>query len=294
MASIQRPVGLKCNGIGNDASDVYVVQVLLNKFLLVGCLGPIIPLVVDGQCGNKTCEALYAFQRGIMGWKKSDMRVDPGGATLARLNGPLKWVNQIPGYPVVIDDWKPKAPDDDDYKLTGVGFKFDDSRGIDIGGKYGGTAGTLKVTDMANLKSYTLNYAAVGAGVSTPVNFSFSTYDMTSVGLVYPIGRTHEELTLDDITGWCLIYQVQGSSIMGGLGGSVTLMLLSVGAGLVGGLLASLTGAGALLAPAIVLKSCRAAVAQAGWNATIPSAGVSGAIGYLGFGDVKGKLAVFQ
>jgi len=290
MASIQRPVGLKCNGIGNDSNDVFVIQILLNKFLLLGCLGPIIPLVVDGQCGNKTCEALYAFQRGIMGWKKSDMRVDPGGATLARLHGPLKWVNKIPGDPVVIDDWKPKAQDDD-YELTGVGYKFDTSRGIDIGGSYGVSAGTLDLTDMENLKSYKLNYAAVGAGLGTPITFDFSTYDMTSVGLVYPIDRTHDELTLNDITGWCLIYQVQGGSMFGGY---VTLMLLSVGAGLVGGMLASLTGVGTLLAPAIVLKSCRAVVALAGWNATIPSAGVSGAIGYLGFGDVKGKLAEFQ
>lgn len=294
MTTLKKPVGLKCKPpIGNDYGDVLVVQILLNKFIFPGCLGPKAPLLVDGQCGNKTCEALYAFQNGIMGWKKPDMRVDPGGQTLAALNGPLKWANAPKGDPV-IDLPKPKMPDDDIPELTGVGFKFDTSRGIDIGAKLAVTAGTLDLTDMGKLKSYKLNYAAVGAGIGTPVAFDFSTYDMTSVGLVYPINRTHDELTIGDITGTCLIYQVQNSSIFGGVGGYGTLMLLSVGAGLVGGLVASITGVGSLLAPAIVLKSCRAVVALAGWNATIPAAGISGAIGYLGFGDVKGKLATFQ
>lgn len=289
MASINKPVGLKCNGFGNQKFDVIVVQMLLNKFLVAGCLPPLAPLMLDGKCGNRVCEAIYAFQNGIMGWKKPDMRIDPGGSTLARLNGPLKWANKPSGDPVIHLP-TPGAPNDDIPELTGVGFKFDGSRGIDIGGSYGISAGTLKVIDMAKLTSYTLNYAAVGAGVGTPVTFDFSTYDMTSVGLVYPTGRTHEELTLNDITGWCLIYQVQGGSMFGGY---LTLMLLSVGAGLVGGMLASTTGVGALLGPAIVLKSCRAVVAVAGQNATMPSAGLSGAIGYLGFGDVKGKLATF-
>ena len=291
MASIQKPVGLRCKGIGNAKDDVFVIQVLLNKFLLMGCLPPLVMLLPDGQCGNKTCEAIYAFQNGIMGWKKPDMRIDPGGKTLAALNGPLKWANKPKGDPVI---WIPKpdiVPPDDDYELTGVGFEINDSTGIDIGGKFGVTAGSLKVTDMAKLKSYTLNYAAVGAGVGTAVTFSFSNNDIRTLGLVYPIGRTHEEMTLDDITGWCLIYQVQGGSVFGG---SVTLMLLSVGAGLVGGMLAGATGIGALLAPAILLRSCRGVVALAGVNWTIPSAGVSGAIGYLGFGDVKSKFAAFQ
>jgi len=94
MASIQKPVGLKCK---NDVGDVFVIQSLLNKFIIAGCLPPLAPLMLDGQCGNKTVEAIYAFQNGIMGWKKPDMRVDPGGQTLGALNGPLKWANKPVG-----------------------------------------------------------------------------------------------------------------------------------------------------------------------------------------------------
>ena len=111
MAStIKNPVGLKCK---NDKYDVLVVQMLLNKFIMPGCIPPLAPLMLDGDCGNKTCIALYAFQNGILGWKKPDMKVDPNGQTLAALNGPLKWANKPYGGGGVIDIPTPSAPDDD-------------------------------------------------------------------------------------------------------------------------------------------------------------------------------------
>jgi hypothetical protein len=94
MASIQKSVGLKCK---NDKWDVLVVQMLLNKFIMPGCLLPLAPLMLDGECGNKTVTAIYAFQNGIMGLKSPDMKISPDGPTLGRLNGPLKWCNKPVG-----------------------------------------------------------------------------------------------------------------------------------------------------------------------------------------------------
>lgn len=110
MVTIKNAVGLKCK---NDKWDVMAVQHLLNKFIVPGCLPPLAPLLADGDCGNKTCIALYAFQNGILGWKNPDMKVFPGKATLAALNGPLKWANKPYGGGGVIDISKPKVPDDD-------------------------------------------------------------------------------------------------------------------------------------------------------------------------------------
>lgn len=109
MASIQKPVGLKCK---NDIGDVIVIQLLLNKFIVPGCLGPMAQLLPDGKFGNQTAEAIYAFQNGILGWKKPDMRIDPGGTTLGALNGPLKWANAPGGTPVYPPSGPPAAPEE--------------------------------------------------------------------------------------------------------------------------------------------------------------------------------------
>ena len=94
IASIQKPVGLKCK---NDKYDVLVVQMLLNKFIMPGCLPPLAPLLLDGKCGNKTVIAIHAFQNGIMGRKSPTMQINPYGDTLEALNGPLKWCNKPAG-----------------------------------------------------------------------------------------------------------------------------------------------------------------------------------------------------
>jgi outer membrane protein OmpA-like peptidoglycan-associated protein len=96
MASIQGSVGKKGK---NDKWDVMTMQTLLNKFIVPGCLPGLKPLVPDGACGNATIGAITAFQAGILEHKYPDGRIDPGGETLARLNGPLKWVKPITPTP---------------------------------------------------------------------------------------------------------------------------------------------------------------------------------------------------
>jgi len=70
----------------------------------------------------------------------------------------------------------------------------------------------------------------------------------------------------------------------------MTVMFLSMGAGLVSGFVASMTGVGALLAPALMIRSCRAIVAMRGVSYATPNAGISGALGYLSLGDAKAKI----
>lgn len=85
MASISKPVGKNVN---SSYSDTVIVQLLLNKFIMPGYLA-LTPLVVDGKCGKKTIAAIRTFQASFLGWNKTDGRVDPGGTTLDRLNGPV-------------------------------------------------------------------------------------------------------------------------------------------------------------------------------------------------------------
>jgi peptidoglycan hydrolase-like protein with peptidoglycan-binding domain len=94
MASISNSVG---NNQPNDPGDVAIVQVLLNKFLFLGCLPGVAPLIVDGKFGKKTASAIVAFQKSIVGIKP-DCWVTPIGGTMTALNGPIKWA--VPDQPV--------------------------------------------------------------------------------------------------------------------------------------------------------------------------------------------------
>ncbi len=60
-----------------------VVQVLLNENAHVSGLTP--PLVVDGDPGGQTLQAIVGFQREVVGVSQPDGRIDPGGSTLAML-----------------------------------------------------------------------------------------------------------------------------------------------------------------------------------------------------------------
>jgi peptidoglycan hydrolase-like protein with peptidoglycan-binding domain len=60
----------------NDKADVIVVQTLLK--------GKGYPIVVDGDCGNKTIAAIADFQTKKFG--KADGRIDPGGSTFKALS----------------------------------------------------------------------------------------------------------------------------------------------------------------------------------------------------------------
>lgn len=67
----------------NLRPDVLKIQGLLN-LIAPGDGGPIIPLKEDGFVGPKTISAIKAFQ--LRQGTGSDGRVDPGGATLKRMN----------------------------------------------------------------------------------------------------------------------------------------------------------------------------------------------------------------
>jgi hypothetical protein len=67
----------------NRADDVRKIQEALNR-VPPDKGGPVPPLVVDGLCGPKTTAAIWKFQKaqGL----PADGRIDPGHATLAKLN----------------------------------------------------------------------------------------------------------------------------------------------------------------------------------------------------------------
>jgi len=74
----------------NPADNAWV-QMSLNKFIVPGCLSRLKPLTPDGIIGPKTIAAIKRFQRDIVGFRNPDGRVDPGGATQAALDGPVRW-----------------------------------------------------------------------------------------------------------------------------------------------------------------------------------------------------------
>ena len=85
MTNISKPVG---KNVDSSYADTVIVQLFLNKFIMPGYLA-LTPLVVDGKCGKKTIAAIRTFQAAFLGWNKTDGRVDPGGTTIERLNGPV-------------------------------------------------------------------------------------------------------------------------------------------------------------------------------------------------------------
>ena len=76
----------------NRPADLTAIQQLLNQVPPTAG-GPVPLLVVDGLIGPKTKGAIAQFQMKQFGW--ADMRIDPGGQTLARLNS----VTGQPGAP---------------------------------------------------------------------------------------------------------------------------------------------------------------------------------------------------
>ena len=66
----------------NKPEDTKVVQELLNDFTKKGGFKR---LDVDGLIGPKTIGAIKSFQQNVVGMKRGDGRVDPGGETMAAL-----------------------------------------------------------------------------------------------------------------------------------------------------------------------------------------------------------------
>ena len=81
MADISSSVG---SGGKNVEADVQEVQTLLNM-APVSEGGPSPPIDIDGWCGSATTKAILAFQKAQK-FKVQDGRVDPGKATITRLN----------------------------------------------------------------------------------------------------------------------------------------------------------------------------------------------------------------
>lgn len=254
------------------------------------------PIAADGGWGPKTEQAVKIFQE-----KHEKVKADGWvGAKTERLlmlrtatvpPGRTKALRE-PKFDPVVPMWDVPVPDDPIPELSGVSYRFDSSDGVNVSASiFGVSAGSLHLKEMSKGTTIRLSYAALGLGASPiPAAIDVSAADLDSIGGIYPSPlRGETELTLNDITGWCLIYS--GVFVSGVRpGASVTLMFLSMGAGLVSGFAASLTGIGTLVAPVLMIRSCRAIVATAGFVLGSPNAGVSGAIGYLSLGDAREKI----
>ncbi len=81
MVSIRSSVG---NSGVNRREDVKIIQTLLNHYR--ESLPRQRALSVDGLIGPATIDAISDFQKTVVGMRRPDGRVDPGGTTLARLN----------------------------------------------------------------------------------------------------------------------------------------------------------------------------------------------------------------
>jgi hypothetical protein len=93
----------------NRKPDVVTVQELLNKVPpLQG--GPEVKLKLDGLCWQKTQTAIRHFQSRNMGHKWPDGRIDPGGATLARLNTFDEQLPVAEWFTYTVPGFKPLIP----------------------------------------------------------------------------------------------------------------------------------------------------------------------------------------
>lgn len=252
------------------------------------------PIAADGSWGPKTEQAVKSFQN-----KHEKTKADGWvGAKTERLlmlrtatvpPGRTKALREPKFYPVV-PSWDVPVPDDIPELPPAEGFRFGTSEGIGLSAAiFGVSAGNIYLDDLSNNTRIALSYASLGLGKSSvPGGYDYSNLDMECTGDVYPnpiYGKA--EVTLNDITGWCLIYQAQYVGLQGRY---VTRMFLSMGEGLALGYVASLTGIGALVAPVLMIRSCKAIVAITGISGGSPNAAVSGAIGYLSLGDANSKI----
>ena len=253
-------------------------------------------IVADGSWGPHTEQAVKIFQAkhektNADGWvgAKTERLLMLRTATVPP--GRTKALRD-PTFDPVVPIWDVPVPDDPIPELTGESFRFDTSMGIDISADiFGATSGMIVLEEMSKRTIMHLQYAAVGAGRSIlPAGVDLSTTAMDCVGGIYPnLIHGEEKLTLNDITGWCLIYQGQVVNLDGRY---LTVMFLSMGWGMIASFYVSLltAGRGIVAMPALMLKSCKAIVAFKGANVGTLNGGASGAIGYLGLGSVEAKI----
>jgi|EndMetStandDraft_8_1072994.scaffolds.fasta_scaffold118856_2 hypothetical protein len=254
------------------------------------------PIAADGSWGPKTEQAVKIFQD-----KHENTQADGWvGAKTERLlmlrtatvpPGRTKALRD-PKFDPVVPIWDVPVPDDPIPELTGESYRFDTSMGIDISYDiFGATSGIIVLEEMSKRTFMNLHYGAVSVGKSIlPAGIDFSTKEMDCVGGIYPnLIHGEEKLTLNDITGWCLIYQGQVVNLDGRY---LTVMFLSMGWGMIASFYVSLLtgGSGIVALPLLMLKSCKAIVAFGGVNVGSLQGGASGAIGYLGLGSVEERI----
>ena len=90
MPSIDAQVG---RGKQNDLSDVLIVRLLLNKFLILGLIqdekgDTVWPISPFGSFDADLDRAIRAFQRDVCGFKPDGV-ISPGKTTIKKLNGPV-------------------------------------------------------------------------------------------------------------------------------------------------------------------------------------------------------------
>ena len=253
-------------------------------------------IAADGSWGPHTEQAVKIFQAkhektNADGWvgAKTERLLMLRTATVPP--GRTKALRD-PKFDPVVPIWDVPVPDDPIPELTGESFRFDTSMGIDISYDiFGATSGIIVLEEMSKRTFMNLHYAAVSVGKSIlPAGVDLSTKEMDCVGGIYPnLIHGEEKLTLNDITGWCLIYQGQIVNLDGRY---LTVMFLSMGWGMISSFyLSLLTGGGGIVAlPLLMLKSCKAIVAFGGVNIGSLQGGASGAIGYLGLGTVEERI----
>jgi len=175
-----------------------------------------------------------------------------------------------------------------------TGFSFVTSEGTDVSfGPLVAMGGSIQVDSESDTNRYALDFLAMGGSLSvgSEVSFDFATTDMYSDGIVYANPLRNSNPAIDDLTGPCLIYQGQ---VAPGTGMSGAIMFLSVGLGLAASWIAFSTGVGATLVPAIVISSSHAIVIYWGNLISLPSAGVTGALGYLSVSDARVMKSAFK
>lgn len=152
----------------------------------------------------------------------------------------------------------------------------------------GATGGLLHLTDPFRQKTV-FGYAALGGGVGLDLpgelDFSITTKEAPSLGVVYANPLFRDSLSPDDFLGPCLIYQGTLAGAFSLAGYSLSIIFFDVGEGVIAAVAASLGvtiatwGFGSVLTPAIfppmVIGSCSGFVASRGWVLGSPQAGIS-------------------
>lgn len=170
--TISNPVGATGR---NKPVDVMIVQHLLNlNYDVVDYLTPITGILNDGMT-----EAIKRFQQHSLGMKKPNGRVDPGGATWARLADPA--LDRIKFFELVWDLERARKPCD---LLRPVIGASDQAR---VAARYNEASSSLSnIQHSTFLKLYDLQFGILGAaqrtGLTKLIEYINNDYEIWDVG----------------------------------------------------------------------------------------------------------------